>query len=55
METTTGKSLIDLSTADLSSVVPTLTAVIGAVIGIAVTIAVIRKGYKWFMGFLRSA
>ena len=55
METTTDKALIDLSSVDLSSVVPTLTSVVGAVIGIAVTVAIIRKGYSWFMGFLKSA
>lgn len=51
----TGKSLLDLSSVDLSAVVPTLTAVIGSVIGIAVTVAVIRKGYGWFMSFLKRA
>ena len=51
----TEASAVDFSTLDTSSVIPTVNGAFTAVMGIALTVAVIRKGYSIFMGLIRHA
>ncbi len=55
LEVAAGTSAFDFSSLDLSSLVPTLTAAIGATIGITITVIAIRKGIGWLLSSIRRA
>ena len=48
-------SAFDFSTLDLSTLVPTFTAAIGATIGITISILAIKKGVAWLIGAIKRA
>ncbi len=48
-------SAFDFSTLDLSSIVPTLTAAIGATIAVSISVVAIRKGINWLIGAIKRA
>lgn len=55
METNTATSAVDFSGLDTTSIVPTINAAFQAVLPVALTVAIIRKGYSIFMSLVRGA
>ncbi len=52
---TAAASAFDFSTLDLSQVVPTITAAIGVAIPITLTVALIKKGARMVISWVKGA
>lgn len=50
-----GTSAIDFSTIDLSQVVPTVTAAIGVAVPVALSVALIKKGARMVISWVKGA